>query len=632
MDSVLAAQSDAELQAETAAARRRPLRLLTCGSVDSGKSTLIGRLLYDTGQVPEDQLAELARESRRRSPTGGDLDLALLVDGLEAEREQGITIDVAYRYFSTPRRSFIIADTPGHEQYTRNMATGASTSDLAVLLVDARKGLLVQTQRHIRIAALLGIRHVALLVNKMDLAEHSETAFTRIEGGFRQFSEPLGFASLVAVPVSARFGDNIVRRSDRMTWYAGPTVLQHLESVDVDRERREQPFRFPVQMTIRADPDFRGLAGTVASGRIRPGDVVAVAGSERRARVDRIVTFDGDRTQAEAGDAVVLVLAEDMDIARGDMLAAPDAMPEFGAQMTATIIWMAEQALLPGRSYLLRSAARTVPVSVTLLKHRIDIRTGQHVSARTLRVNELGIVNLHAAAPLAFDAYAQNRTTGAFVLIDRDSNATIAAGTVEHGLRRAANIRPQRFTLGKSDRAALKGQKPLVLWFTGLPGSGKSTIANLVEGRLHARHLHTMLLDGDNLRLGLTKDLGFTDADRVENMRRMGEVAKLFVEAGLIVLCSLISPFRAERRMVRGMVGPDEFLEVFVDAPLDLCIARDPKGLYRKALDGFIPNFTGIGSPYEPPDQPGIHLDTREMSADLAADHVVAELERRGFL
>ena len=613
-------------------AQKSLLRFLTCGSVDDGKSTLIGRLLYDSKLILDDQLAALERDSKRHGTTGDDLDLALLVDGLEAERQQGITIDVAYRFFATKRRSFIVADTPGHEQYTRNMATGASNAGLAVILIDARKGVLTQTKRHSYICSLLGIRHIALAVNKIDLAGYDQATFDRIVADYLAFAKDLNFASIVPTPLSARFGDNVTVRSEHTPWYKGPTLVEHLETVDVESDAAAKPFRFPVQWVNRPNLDFRGFSGTVASGTVKPGDKVSVAASGRATTVSRIVTYDVDLAEARAGDAVTLTLADEVDIARGDLLAAPDARPEVADQFAAHLLWMGDEPMLPGRPYLMRIGSRYVPVKMTALKHRIDVDTLEHFAARTLSLNEIGVGNFSTSEAVAFDAYAENRETGAFILIDRYTNATVGAGMIDHGLRRAANIHRQALLVGRAERERLNGHKPAVLWFTGLSGSGKSTIANLVERQLYDRGVRTFLLDGDNVRHGLNRDLGFTDAERVENIRRVGEVAKLFVEAGSIVLCSFISPFRDERRMVREMFAPEEFLEVFIDTPIEDCIARDPKGLYAKALDGQIANFTGISSPYEPPEDAELVVPTRERTADQAAEAIVVELDGRGLL
>jgi bifunctional enzyme CysN/CysC len=602
------------------------LRFLTCGSVDDGKSTLIGRLLYDTKLIFEDQLRTLEKDSRKHGTTGEDIDFALLLDGLEAERQQGITIDVAYRFFATEKRKFIVADTPGHEQYTRNMATGASNSDLAVILVDARKGVLTQTRRHAYICSLLRIRHVVLAVNKIDLVEFSEDIFDAIDSEFRDFADKLGFASLVSIPLSARFGDNVMTQSDRLRWYKGPGLLSHLETIDVETDRRARAFRMPVQWVNRPNLDFRGFAGTIASGVVRTGEPIVVAGSGRSSTVSRIVTMDGDLSEAVAGDAVTLTLKDEIDISRGDVLAAPSARPEVADQFAAHLLWMAEEELLPGRQYLIKIGAKTVPASVTELKHKIDVNSLENFAAKTLQLNEVGFCNFSTAAPIAFDPYADNRETGGFIVIDRFTNGTVGAGMIEFGLRRATNVHLQALDVDKTARAALKGQKPVILWFTGLSGSGKSTIANIVEKKLHLMGQHTYMLDGDNVRHGLNRDLGFTDADRVENIRRVAEAAKLFVDAGLIVLVSFISPFRSERRTAREIVGPGEFLEVFVDTPIEVCMARDPKGLYKRAKAGEIKNFTGIDSPYEVPEAPEIHVRTVNVTAEDAADQIVARL------
>lgn len=608
------------------------LRLLTCGSVDDGKSTLIGRLLYEAGSIPEDQLTTLERDSKKHGTTGDDVDLALLVDGLEAERQQGITIDVAYRFFNTPRRSFIIADTPGHEQYTRNMATGASSSDFAIILVDARKGVLRQTRRHSYICSLLGIRHVVLAVNKIDLVDYDQNVFENIRDDFSKFAEPLGFSSAMAIPISARYGDNITAPAQRITWYAGPTLIEYLETVDVESDVAGKPFRFPVQWVNRPDLDFRGLSGMLSSGSIRPGDPVIVAGSGRNTSVARIVTYDGDLSEATAGDAVTLTLKDDIDIARGDLLTSPTARAEVADQFAAHIIWMADEPLLPGRSYLMRIGMQYVPAKFTTLKHKIDVDSLEHLAARTLALNEIGFGNLSTAMPVAFDSYAENRETGAFILIDRYTNATVGAGMISFGLRRASNIHLQPLLVDHAEREQLAGHKPAVLWFTGLSGSGKSTVANLVERQLFELGIRTFLLDGDNVRHGLNRDLGFTDADRVENIRRVGEVAKLFAEAGLIVLCAFISPFRSERRMVRDLFSEGEFLEVFIDTSIEECMARDPKGLYAKAVAGKIGHFTGVSSPYEVPENAELVLDTRMLSPEQSAEQIVAMLRTRGFI
>ena len=606
------------------------LRLLTCGSVDDGKSTLIGRLLSEQKLIYDDQLSALERDSKKHGTVGADIDFALLVDGLEAEREQGITIDVAYRYFATPRRSFIVADAPGHEQYTRNMATGASNADLAILLVDARKGLLTQTHRHAIIASLLGVRHVVLAVNKIDLVDYDQATFRRIVEAFTAFAVELDFRSMVAIPISARFGDNISSLSPNTPWYEGPYLVDHLERVEVEDQRRNGPFRLPVQWVNRPHLDFRGFAGTIAGGRVKLGDPIVVAGSGRMSAVTGILRADQPVEEAEAGDAVTLTLADEVDVARGDVLAPPDARPEVADQFTAHLIWMSQEPLLPGRSYLMKIGARTAPASVTELKHRIDVDNFDRLAAKTLALNEVGFANLATTAPVAYDPYAESRETGAFILIDRASNETAAAGMIAHGLRRATNIHRQGLAVSREAHAALKHQRPAVLWFTGLSGAGKSTIANLVETKLMARGVHTALLDGDNVRHGLNKDLGFTAADRVENIRRIAEVARLMTDVGLIVLTSFISPFRAERKLAREIAAPGEFIEVYVDTPLQTAIARDPKGLYKRALAGEIKNFTGVDQPYEPPEAAELTLDTAAAAAETLADRVIAELEARG--
>ena len=602
------------------------LRFLTCGSVDDGKSTLIGRLLYEQGLIFGDHLAALARDSKKHGTTGEDIDYALLLDGLEAEREQGITIDVAYRYFSTGRRAFVVADTPGHEQYTRNMATGASNCDAAVLLVDARKGLLLQTRRHAAIVSLLGIRHAVLAVNKIDLLDFDRTVFERLSDEFREFTVPLGFRELTAIPLSARYGDNISSRSERTPWYKGPHLLEWLETVEVETDRRDRPFRLPVQWVNRPNLDFRGFAGTIAAGGVRTGDEVVALPSAQASRVVSILAAGGEVEYAETGDAVTLRLSDEIDLARGDMLASPKDRPQVADQFAAHLVWMSLEPLIPGRSYLIKLNHLTLPASVTDLKYKLDIGTLSHLAGKTLKLNEIGVCNLSVVRPVPFDAYAENRAGGAFILIDRFTNETVAAGMIDFALRRATNIHHQDITVSKAARSRLMHHNPTIVWFTGLPGSGKSTIANLVEANLHARSIHTILLDGDNVRHGLNKDLGFTEADRVENIRRIGEVAKLMTEAGLVVLCAFVSPFRAERQMVRELVEAGEFMEVFVDTPLEDCIRRDPKGLYARALKGQIPNFTGVGQEYEPPDNPEVHLLAADVAPAALAEQVVARV------
>ncbi|WP_165816020.1 sulfate adenylyltransferase subunit CysN [Kumtagia ephedrae] len=604
--------------------RKSLLRFLTCGSVDDGKSTLIGRLLSDTRQIFEDQLAALERDSRRHGTTGEEVDFALLVDGLEAEREQGITIDVAYRFFATPRRKFIVADTPGHEQYTRNMATGASTSDLAIVLIDARQGVLRQTRRHSIIASLLGIRHIVLAINKIDLVGFDAGVYGRIAEDYSAFARGLGFASVTPIPISARYGDNVSQRSDNTPWYSGPTLLEHLETVDVDGASAERPFRFPVQYVNRPNLDFRGFAGTVASGSIAAGDEVVVAKSGQKSRVRRIVTAGGDLRRAVEGQAVTLLLEDEVEVSRGNLLAAPSARPDVADQFAATVVWFDEQAMLPGRSYILRTATDQASATVTELKHRLDVNSLEHQPARSLAMNEVGEVKIALQAPITFDSFSANRATGAFILIDRITNATAGAGMILHPLRRADNIHWQSLDVTRKSRAAAKNQQPAALWLTGLSGSGKSTVANLLEKKLHAAGRHTYILDGDNVRHGLNRDLGFTEADRVENIRRVAEVAKLMVDAGLMVIVSFISPFRAERDMARRLFEDGEFAEIFVDTPIEECTRRDSKGLYAKALAGEIKNFTGIDSPYEAPERPEIHLKT----VGRAPEDLVEEIER----
>jgi bifunctional enzyme CysN/CysC len=607
------------------------LRLLTCGSVDDGKSTLIGRLLHDAGLIHADQLDALRSDSRRHGTTGDELDFALLLDGLEAERQQGITIDVAYRYFATGKRAFVVADTPGHEQYTRNMATGASNADLAVILVDARKGLLTQTLRHATIVSLLGIRHVVLAVNKMDLVDFDQTAFDTIVDGFRDFASALTFATIVAIPICARHGDNVATSSQRMPWYGGDHLLGYLEGVEAEADMSAWPFRMPVQWINRPHLDFRGYAGTIASGSVRAGDAILVAGSNRSARIVRIVTASGDLDSARAGDAVTLVLDAELDIARGDVLADPASPPQVADQISAHLIWMDESDLFPGRSYLMRIGTQQTTATVTALKHQLDVNTLSKHAAKTLSLNQVGFCNLSAATPVVFDPYAESRSTGGFILIDRYSNATVAAGVISFALHRASTIPLWQTAVTPAARAAIKRQTPAILWFTGLSGAGKSTVANLVEARLHASGVHTGMLDGDNVRHGLNRDLGFTEADRVENIRRIGEVARLMTEAGLIVLCSFISPFRAERQMVRELIEPGRFVEIFVDTPIEQCIARDPKGLYKRALAGEIRNFTGIDQAYEAPDAPEIHLLAGRDAPEALAQQVFDKLAELGF-
>ncbi len=613
--------------------RKSLLRFITCGSVDDGKSTLIGRLLYDAKMLFEDQLAALVADSKKMGTQGEDIDFALLVDGLQAEREQGITIDVAYRFFSTDRRKFIVADTPGHEQYTRNMVTGASTADCAIILLDARKGVLTQTRRHSYLVSLLGIRHIVVAVNKMDLVGYAETTFRKIVLDYTEFAGQLGLEDVTFIPMSALRGDNVTAPSAHMPWYRGPTLMHYLETVEIDEDRvQRQPFRMPVQWVNRPNLDFRGFAGTIASGVIRPGSRVRVLPSGRESKVTRIVTMDGDLPLAVAGQSITLTLADEIDISRGDVISSTDAPAQVADQFEATVVWMDEQPMLRGRTYLMKIGAKTVNATIAPLKYRVDINTLQHLPAEKLELNEIGVVELELDQRIAFDPYRENRDTGGFILIDRLTNHTVGAGMLHFALRRAHNIHLHALEVNKQARAALKGQKPCVLWLTGLSGSGKSTIANLVDRKLHALGRHTYLLDGDNVRHGLNKDLGFTDVDRVENIRRIAEVAKLMIDAGLIVLTAFISPFRTERRMARSLLAEGEFIEIFVDTPLAVAEQRDPKGLYKKARRGELKNFTGIDSPYEPPEQPDIRIDTSTTSAEQAADRIIALLKERGMI
>ncbi|MDK1385945.1 sulfate adenylyltransferase subunit CysN [Sinorhizobium sp. 8-89] len=586
------------------------LRFITCGSVDDGKSTLIGRLLYDAKLIFEDQLANLGRVGSPGAANGKEIDLALLLDGLEAEREQGITIDVAYRYFATSKRKFIVADTPGHEEYTRNMVTGASTADLAIILIDSRQGILQQTRRHSYIASLLGIRHVVLAVNKIDLVDFRQQGFDEIVEDYLVFAKELGFASIRPIPISARYGDNVISASANTPWYKGPALLEYLETVELDPTDREKPFRFPVQLVMRPNADFRGYAGQVASGRISVGDPVVVAKSGQRSSVKAIVTYDGNLETAEEGEAVTLILSDEVDASRGNMLVAPGSRPFVADQFQAHLIWFDANAMMPGRSYILRTETDSVSATVTTLKHQVNINSFIREAAKSLQMNEVGVCNISTQTPIAFDAYKDNRATGNFIFVDRVTNATVGAGMIDFPLRRADNVHWHALDVNKGARSAMKNQRPAVLWFTGLSGSGKSTIANTLDRILHARGKHTYLLDGDNVRHGLNRDLGFTEEDRVENIRRVAEVAKLMADAGLIVLVSFISPFRDERRMARELMDEREFIEIFIDTPLDECARRDPKGLYEKALAGKIANFTGVSSPYEAPENPELHLRT----------------------
>ena len=609
------------------------LRFITCGSVDDGKSTLIGRLLFESKMLFEDQLAAMEADSKRWGTQGEEMDFALLVDGLAAEREQGITIDVAYRFFSTDKRKFIVADTPGHEQYTRNMVTGASTADAAILMVDARKGVLTQTRRHSYLMSLLGIRHIIVAINKMDLVDYSQARFGEIVEEYGQFAQQLGLTQVTYIPLSAFKGDNIAAPSTHTPWYDGPTLLEFLETVEIDDTRMQQaPFRLPVQWVNRPNLDFRGFAGTITSGVIKPGDRIRVQPSGHESTVARIVTYSGDLPLAVAGQSVTLTLNDEIDISRGDVLSIANAPAETADQFESTVVWMHEEALLPGRPYLLKIGTQTVTASVTDIKYQVNVNTLEHTAAKQLELNGIGVCNLSLDRAIAFDAYQANKDTGGFILIDRLSNTTVAAGMLHFALRRSQNIHYQHVDVNKAARAAAKHQQPAVLWFTGLSGAGKSTIANLVEKKLHAFGNHTYLLDGDNVRHGLNKDLGFTDADRVENIRRISEVSKLMVDAGLIVLTAFISPFTAERRMAREQLAADEFIEVFVDTPLEIAEERDVKGLYKKARAGELKNFTGIDSAYERPEAPEIHLNAANLTVEEAAEQVISELRKRNII
>jgi len=608
------------------------LRFITCGSVDDGKSTLIGRLLYDSKMIFEDQLAALEADSKKVGTQGGELDFALLVDGLAAEREQGITIDVAYRFFSTDKRKFIVADTPGHEQYTRNMVTGASTADLAVILIDARKGVLTQTRRHSYLVSLIGIRKVVLAINKMDLVNYSEEVFNRIVDDYTKFARQIGLEDCMAIPVSGLRGDNITSPSENTSWYHGPTLMGYLETVEIDDHARHRPLRFPVQWVNRPNLDFRGFAGTIASGVVHQGDQVRVLPSGRESTVTRIVTMDGDLPQAAAGQSVTLTLADEIDISRGDLIATAENLPGVADQFETVIVWMSDEPMLPGRPYWLKIGTKQVSATITEPKYKVNVNTLEHLAAKKLELNEIGVCNISLDQAIAFDAYTECRETGSFILIDRLSNSTVGAGMIHFALRRSQNIHWQALDVNKKSRAALKGQQPAVLWLTGLSGAGKSTIANLVEKKLLALGKHTYLLDGDNVRHGLNRDLGFTDEDRVENIRRVAELSKLMVDAGLIVLVSFISPFRAERRLARGLFEPREFHEVHVDTPIAVAETRDPKGLYKKARRGELKHFTGIDSPYEAPEHPEIYLDTTKLSPEQGAEAIVEYLQNGGWL
>ena len=631
-DALIAADIGAYLEQHRS---KELLRFITCGSVDDGKSTLIGRLLYDSKQLFEDQLATLDADSKRIGTQGEKLDFALLVDGLAAEREQGITIDVAYRYFATEKRKFIVADTPGHEQYTRNMVTGASTAELAVLLVDARKGVLTQTRRHSYLASLVGIRRFVLAVNKMDLVDYDQAAFDAVVADYREFADGVGIDAFVAIPLSGFHGDNVASRSTTMDWYDGPSLIEHLETVPIDAASdAAKALRMPVQWVNRPHQDFRGFAGQIASGRVRPGDAVRVLPSGRTSRVERIVTRDGDLDEAVAGQSVTLTLADEVDCSRGDVIATAADPPEAADQFEATIVWMGDEDLLPGRGYWLKLGTQSVTATVHPPKYQVNVNSLDHLAAKTLELNAIGVAELATDSDLVFEPYAvdgaaPNRVLGGFILIDKSTNATVACGMIHFALRRAHNIHRQAISISRETHAAQKGQKAAVLWLTGLSGAGKSTIANLVEKRLARLGRHSFLLDGDNVRHGLNKDLGFTETDRIENIRRVGEVARLMADAGLIVITAFISPFRAEREMVRAMIPGGEFIEVFIDTPLAEAEARDTKGLYAKARSGELVNFPGIDSPYEAPETPEMRIDTTMMSAEAAADAIVAALVER---
>jgi bifunctional enzyme CysN/CysC len=608
------------------------LRFITCGSVDDGKSTLIGRLLYDSKMVFEDQLAALEIDSKKVGTQGGKLDFALLVDGLAAEREQGITIDVAYRFFSTDKRKFIVADTPGHEQYTRNMVTGASTASLAIILIDANRGVLTQTRRHSYLVSLIGIKHVVLAINKMDMVNFSKDVFDAILKDYLAFAAQIGLESIVAIPISALLGDNITESSANTPWYTGPTLMGHLETVQINDHSQTAPFRMPVQWVNRPNQDFRGFSGIITSGTVRPGDRLRVLPSGKESRVARIVTFNGDLAEAVVDQAVTIVLEDEIDVSRGNVLARADALPGVAYQFEVTIIWMAEEPMMPGRQYWIKVGTKLAVANVTDVKHKVNVNTLEKLPASTLELNEIGVCNVTLDQPIAFDPYTENRDTGGFILIDRVSNGTVGAGLIHFALRRAQNIHWQAIEINKEAHAAIKNQKACILWFTGLSGAGKSTIANLVEKRLYSMGHHTFLLDGDNVRHGLNRDLGFTDEDRVENIRRVAEVAKLMVDGGLIVLVSFISPFRTERRMARELVEQGEFIEVFVNTPLAVAESRDPKGLYKKARAGEIKNFTGIDSVYEAPENPELTIDTTQDTPEDAANRIVRYLVERGSI
>ncbi|MBA15753.1 MAG: adenylyl-sulfate kinase [Sphingomonas sp.] len=621
VDALIAQDIDAYLDQHQ---NKSLLRFITCGSVDDGKSTLIGRLLYDSKMIFEDQLAALEADSKRVGTQGQEIDFALLVDGLAAEREQGITIDVAYRFFATEKRKFIVADTPGHEQYTRNMVTGASTADLAVILIDARKGVLTQTRRHSFLAHLIGIRNIVLAVNKMDLIGYSQDVFDRIVADYREFAKSIGIEHFVPMPISGFKGDNITGPSENTPWYTGPSLIGHLESVDIDIDAdRAKPFAMPVQWVNRPNLDFRGFSGVISSGTVKPGDAIRILPSGRTSTISRIVTMSGDLDEAGAGQSVTLTLADEVDCSRGDVIAAADHPPQVADQFQATIVWMDDEQMLPGRAYWMKLGARTVSATVQQPKYAIDVNTMAELSVKTLGLNDIGVAEVYTDRDIAFEPYADSHALGGVILIDKATNHTVGAGMLDYALRRSQNVHWQAIDITREAHAAQKNQRPRLLWFTGLSGSGKSTIANLVEKKLYALGKHSFLLDGDNIRHGLNKDLGFTDADRIENIRRVGEVAKLMTDAGLIVLTAFISPFRAERDIVRAMMPEGEFFEIFVDTPLEVAEARDVKGLYKKARAGQIANFTGIDSPYEPPENPSMRIDTTMTTPEDAAEAIV---------
>ncbi len=629
VDELIASDIDAYLESHQ---HKTMLRFITCGSVDDGKSTLIGRMLYDSKMIFEDQLDALTADSKKQGTQGQEIDFALLVDGLAAEREQGITIDVAYRFFNTEKRKFIVADCPGHEQYTRNMITGASTADLAVILIDARKGVLVQTRRHSYLCHLIGIRNIVLAVNKMDLVDYSQSRFDEIVADYTEFAKSIGIEGFTALPISGFKGDNITTLSANTPWYAGPqyygkTLIEHLEEVEVrTSEDAAKPLRMPVQWVNRPNLDFRGFSGLIATGSVKPGDAVRVLPSGKTSTVARIVTFDGDLDEASAGQSVTLTLADEVDCSRGDVIATADNPPQAADQFETTLVWLADEPLIVGRAYWLKCATQMVSATVQAPKYAANVNTMEHIAVKTLELNAIGVAQIATDKAIVFEPYADNRTLGGFILIDKMTNATVGAGMLHFSLRRAQNVHWQALDISREAHAELKNQKPAVLWFTGLSGSGKSTIANLVEKKLHSMGKHSFLLDGDNVRHGLNKDLGFTEADRIENIRRVGEVAKLMTDAGLIVITAFISPFRADRDMVRAMLPAGEFVEVFIDTPLEVAEARDVKGLYKKARSGELKNFTGIDSPYEAPQAPELRIDTTRMDADDAAELIVNQL------